>query len=263
MKPSHSDYLLAAFLAPEERRALEESARGNPEAERMIAESRELEEALRKGAAPAPQILDAVAEAVCLIGPQDAPWRRALQERLVGIPAVRDRLDAMRREVARLEQGSAAEAHFNALYPGRQAARRNGAWMAAAAIVLLVAVHGAWSVAAEDPLRRAIWGQYRDPGAWRSAAVEADALAIARQAAVEARKTTLGMWPRYDLEALAQAEHLLADRGDPAALLERARLQLLQGHVELAYETLENMPQTDLYRQEREKILALMARFED
>ncbi|MFT4604501.1 MAG: hypothetical protein ACI9W4_001232 [Rhodothermales bacterium] len=235
--------IVVAFLDETARQALEADIGDDADRAQTVAESYRLKGVLEGGGALEARELDDLLLAFSTLGEGHAAhtWRARISEKLEGDPEAAGRAEDLRRQVADLEAGSDAAAHFARL-TGHAAApgpSRRGLWLAAASVVVLVLAHGLYESVVENPARRAAWSQLDRPRPTRSAAFAATELQRANEMAIVSRRTVFGLWPRYDQARLLEADAMLTGRDDPPAVLLRARIQATAGQFERSRGTLD------------------------
>jgi hypothetical protein len=261
---STTHFLLAAFVAPDERLEMDRDARGNPEALAEIASSDTLRAALDSAGSLGRRELDDALLAYVALGnrPDPSYWQRQIRERILRDPEAAARLTEIEGRAFSLQQGANPEAHFERLTGHKMGApsTQRWKWIPVAATVLILMTSGIAMRIMEDPVARAVWMQYSETGPTRGAPQETSDLVRARSMAGRARTSILGLWPRYDHDLLERAEELLAGRADPAAVLERGRIQLIRGQKGRARRTLESLDGTGVAGAESRNLLRLLAR---
>ncbi|MFT5142295.1 MAG: hypothetical protein ACI80V_000826 [Rhodothermales bacterium] len=252
--------LLAAFVGEPELARQRRDAAVDPGAMAELRASFEIKRALDEGSRLEKGQLDDLLLALLAASDTRAAWKKRLMARVRSDPAALARLGELRARGAAIEATSDAAEHFARLtgHPQSGVTRGRGLWLAAASVLALTVCHGIYSRISEDPVRHAVWSEYRESGAQRGPTQTMTDLQDAERQARESRTTILGLWPRYDGGALLEAEALLDGRSDPDAILARARVQILGGREAEARETLGQLPPDGLVAAEGARLLAML-----
>lgn len=222
MKSMNDDpdrFLLAAFLPDEDRRRLVDEAGYDPRAAELIRASEALRQAVGEAAAlrddPGTPVALAYIAATRRFGTSgDTAWDamlERLEERMMASPAAREAYRTLQERIEDLERNSDAEVHFRRL-TGERPPRVLPLRSLLAAAVVVVAVIGT-AIAGrlqEDPVARAAHDALRHASVGGLAFRGEDGIREAvRLQLLEARRLRLGLWPRYDIDAIDAARREL------------------------------------------------------